>query len=53
MKKNVKKVHEILEEMQIEIVAEDVGGDYGRTIDFFAEDGRLKIKSIGRFEKII
>lgn len=52
-KNNVKKVREVLEEQRIEIIAEDVGGDYGRTIDFYSEDGRLKIKSLGRPEKVI
>lgn len=50
---NVKKVREVLEDLGIRIVAEDVGGDYGRTIDFYAEDGRLKVKSLGRTEKML
>lgn len=52
-KNNINKVKEILADLNIEILAEDTGGDYGRTIDFYAEDGRLKIKSLGRYEKII
>ena len=50
---NVKKVREVLDGLGIRIIAEDVGGDYGRTIDFYAEDGRLKVKSIGRQEKML
>jgi chemotaxis protein CheD len=50
---NVKKVRDVLGEIGIRIVAEDVGGDYGRTIDFYAEDGRLKIKSLGKPEKVL
>jgi chemotaxis protein CheD len=50
---NIKKVREILGGMNIRIIAEDVGGEYGRTIDFYAEDGALKIKSLGRPEKTI
>ncbi len=50
---NVKKVREVLGAMGINVVAEDVGGDYGRTIDFYAEDGRLKIRSLGRPEKTL
>ena len=50
---NVKKVREVLEDLGIRIIAEDVGGDYGRTIDFYAEDGRLKVKSLGRPEKML
>jgi chemotaxis protein CheD len=52
-KNNVKKVRDVLGEIGIRIVAEDVGGDYGRTIDFYAEDGRLKIKSLGKPEKVL
>ncbi|HNR87215.1 MAG TPA: chemotaxis protein CheD [Spirochaetota bacterium] len=47
---NAAKVREVLKEMNIPIVAENVGGDYGRTIDFFAETGMVKIKSIDRPE---
>jgi len=50
---NVKKVREVLDGLGIRIIAEDVGGDYGRTIDFYAEDGRLKVKSISRQEKML
>jgi chemotaxis protein CheD len=50
---NVKKVREVLGAMGINVVAEDVGGDYGRTIDFYAEDGKLKIRSLGRPEKVL
>lgn len=52
-KNNIKKVREVLVEMGIRILAEDVGGDYGRTIDFYAEDGRLRVKSLGRPEIIL
>lgn len=49
-KNNVKKVREILAVMAIKIISEDVGGDYGRTIDFFADTGIVKIRSMGRAE---
>jgi chemotaxis protein CheD len=52
-KNNVKKVKEVLGSLNIRILAEDVGGDFGRTIDFYAGDGSLKIKSLGRPEKTI
>lgn len=32
----------------IKIIAEDVGLNYGRTIEFYSEDGSLLIKSIGK-----
>ncbi len=33
--------------LNIPIIAEDVGGNYGRTIEFYSCDGRLVIKTIG------
>jgi chemotaxis protein CheD len=48
---NVKKVKEILAQNSIDIIAEDTGGDYGRTIDFFSLDGTVKVKSLGKEEK--
>lgn len=52
-KKNIKKVKEVLDELKIRIVAEDLGGDYGRTVNFYTETGEVRIKSIGRGEKVI
>lgn len=52
-KNNIKKVKEILVDLNIKIIAEDIGGDYGRTIDFYSKDGKLKVKSRGRFVRII
>lgn len=52
-KNNVIKVKEVLSSMGIRIVAEDVGGDYGRTVDFYLATGELRIRSIGKNEKII
>ena len=52
-KSNVRKVKEILSSLSIEIVAEDIGGDFGRTIDFFADNFQLKVKTIGYDERII
>ena len=50
---NVQKVREILNQYHISIVSEDVFGDYGRTVDFFLETGKLKIKSLGHEDKEI
>ena len=52
-KNNVVKVKEILAEMKINIIAEDTGGNFGRTIDFYSENGLLKIRSLGREEKVL
>ncbi len=45
--RNVKAVRRELSKQKINIIAEDVGGNYGRTIKFFSENGALNIKTIG------
>ncbi len=50
---NVSKVREVLKEVEIPIISEDVGGDYGRTVDFFLETGEVKIRTMGKEEKVI
>lgn len=50
---NISSVKSILESMGIRILSEDVGGDYGRTIDFYLETGEVKIKTIGKDTKTI
>lgn len=50
---NIKKVKEILNQYNIEIIAEEVGGNHGRTIDFYLETGEIKVKSIGMKDMII
>jgi chemotaxis protein CheD len=48
---NVEESRTMLYKLGIPVTAEDVGGSHGRVIDFFLEDGRLKVKA-GRQEKI-
>ena len=42
-----------LERLRIQILAEDLGGTHGRTIELNAEDGSLKIRTLGKNEKYI
>ncbi len=42
-----------LGKLRIPIVAEDLGGSHGRTIELNTEDGTLKIKTLGKSETII
>lgn len=51
--RNVLATKEKLKELNIEILSEDTGGNYGRTIELNAEDGSLLIKTIGHGIKII
>lgn len=50
---NIEAAKKVLKELGIPIVAEDVGLNYGRTIEFYAEDGRLLIKAVGKEPKTI
>lgn len=45
--RNAEAVREILKERNIPILADDTGGNFGRTIEFYSENGVLKIKTIG------
>lgn len=45
--RNVVACKEKLAELGIPVIAEDTGGNYGRTIELYSENGDLLIKTIG------
>jgi len=45
--RNIEATKAVLAELNIPIIAEDTGGNYGRTIELSSEDGVLKVKTIG------
>jgi chemotaxis protein CheD len=51
--RNIQATKEKLEELNIRIISEDTGGNYGRTIELDAEDGSLLVKTIGHGVKSI
>lgn len=51
--RNVASSKEVLELLRIPILAEDTGGNFGRTIELSSETGRLLIKTIGHGVKEI
>ena len=51
--RNAQAVIDIMKSLKIPVKANETGGNYGRTIEFFSEDGRLLIKTIGHGEKIV
>lgn len=51
--RNVEACKKKLGELGIEILAEDTGSNYGRTIEFYSETGILKIKAVGKTVKEI
>lgn len=42
-----------LQRLHIPLIARDTGGQYGRTIELDTEDGRLRVKTVGRGEKFL
>lgn len=51
--RNVEAVIERLKKHRIPIVAQDVGGNSGRTIEFDPVTGKLKIRTVNKGEKFI
>jgi len=45
--RNVLATKETLKLLSIPIISEDTGGSYGRTIEFYSNNGKLIIKTIG------
>ena len=51
--RNVETCKTLLEHFRIPLISEDTGGNYGRTIEFFCETGRLQIRSVHKGVKEI
>lgn len=49
--RNAEKVKAVLAQLGIKVVAQDVGADYARTMEFDAETGRVVLRSYGHPEK--
>ncbi|MCG0274563.1 MAG: chemotaxis protein CheD [Thermosediminibacteraceae bacterium] len=52
-KRNVEAVKMKLAQLNIELVAEDVEGNYGRTVEFCCDTGELTVKTVGHGIKIL
>ena len=50
-KRNAAAAKEKLQEMKIPIVAEDTGGNYGRTVQIDLSTGVYKVKTIDKADK--
>ncbi len=50
--RNVVAARETLEANDVDIVAEDVGGEYGRSVRFRLKDGKVQVRSPAKEEKI-
>lgn len=51
--RNVEAVVKLLQQYGIPLIAKEVGADFGRTVELYAEDGKFLIKAIGRGNKFI
>ena len=51
--RNIEATRRTLEELQIEILGEDVGATYGRTIELDLDNGNLKVMTVNRDVKYI
>ena len=51
--RNAEAAKKILKEMNIRLLAEDTGGNYGRTVQVNLNDGVYKVKTIDKGEKEI
>lgn len=51
--RNIQSVRSVLKFLNIPIVAEDVGGNYGRTMKFDLSKGLIIIKSVGHGDKML
>lgn len=51
--RNVEATKIKLKELGIELLAEDTGANYGRTIEFYPETGLLHIRSVGKEKKVL
>lgn len=51
--RNTLAVKKALQECKIRLLAEDTGGNFGRTIEFFPANGDLKVRTIHQGQKII
>ena len=51
--RNVEAVKAVLKKEGIRLLAEDTGLNYGRTIEFYSENGQLLIKRVGKVSKTI
>ncbi len=52
-KRNAESVKNLLKQLKIPIISDDTGGNFGRTIEFYSDTGKLIVKTIGHGVKEI
>lgn len=51
--RNVSATREVLAQAGIPLLADDTGLDYGRSVYFFLEDGRVEVRSLKKGDRVI
>ena len=51
--RNVLATREVLAQTGIPLLAEDTGLDYGRSVYFFLDDGRVEVRSLKKGDRVI
>ena len=51
--RNVAATREVLAAANIPLLAEDTGLDYGRSVYFYLEDGRVEVRSLKKGDRVI
>ncbi len=51
--RNIIASRQALETAGIPLVAEDVGGDYGRSVSFYVGAGRTTVSSVGKADVVL
>ena len=51
--RNVNATREVLANAGIPLLADDTGLDYGRSVYFFLEDGRVEVRSLKKGDRVI
>jgi len=51
--RNVEAVKKALYDLKIPIIAQDVGLNFGRTVFFYTEDGKMEVKSTTQGVKVL
>jgi chemotaxis protein CheD len=51
--RNIEKVKEVLKDLRVRLVAEDVGGSYGRSIYFYLSTGEVRVRTINHGETML
>lgn len=51
--RNINAARQALQRHGVPIIAEDVGSDHGRSVQFFLEDGRVEVRSLKKGNRVL